>query len=56
MYDWWLMLIAASFGHIVTLDQETPILYRQHSSNAVGAKNTFSSFIYERVAHSKQNA
>lgn len=53
MHDWWLMLIAASFGHIVTLDQETPILYRQHSSNAIGAKNTFSlSFIYERVAHS----
>ena len=53
MQDWWLMLIAASFGHIVTLENQKPILYRQHSSNAIGAKNTFSlSFIFERVAHS----
>ena len=55
VHDWWLMLISASFGHIVTLDQETPILYRRRSINAVGAKNTFSlSFIYEQVAHSNK--
>lgn len=36
MHDWWLMLIAASFGHIDYVDQPT-LLYRQHNDNSVGA-------------------
>lgn len=36
MHDWWLSLVAAAFGHIGYLDESTS-LYRQHSSNEVGA-------------------
>ncbi len=38
MHDWWLALIAAKFGKIFTIKQRT-VLYRQHGSNTVGAKN-----------------
>ena len=38
MHDWWLMLVAAAFGKIGQLDEQT-ILYRQHSQNQIGAKN-----------------
>lgn len=38
MHDWWASLIAAKFGKISCLN-ESLILYRQHSSNSVGAKN-----------------
>lgn len=44
MHDWWIALHAMVFGEIIYL-QEPQILYRQHSSNAVGAKNT-RSFAY----------
>jgi glycosyltransferase involved in cell wall biosynthesis len=37
MHDWWLAMVAAGFGKLVFLE-ETPIAYRQHGSNAVGAK------------------
>lgn len=30
--DWWLMMVAAAFGHIVRLDERT-VLYRRHSAN-----------------------
>jgi glycosyltransferase involved in cell wall biosynthesis len=35
-HDWWLALIAATFGRVVPIP-EPMILYRQHSANAVGA-------------------
>jgi len=35
-HDWWLALIAASFGRIAFVPKPT-ILYRQHGENAVGA-------------------
>lgn len=35
-HDWWLALIAASFGKIAYVPRST-ILYRQHGKNAVGA-------------------
>lgn len=35
MHDWWMGLVAATFGNVVLLDKAT-ILYRQHSNNAVG--------------------
>ena len=38
MHDWWLMLIAAAFGKIATLDEQT-VLYRQHKDNNIGAKD-----------------
>ena len=37
MHDWWLAMAATAFGDLVYLD-ETPIAYRQHEDNAVGAK------------------
>ncbi|MDR0783175.1 MAG: glycosyltransferase family 2 protein [Propionibacteriaceae bacterium] len=35
MHDWWLSLVAAAFGQIGHLDDQT-ILYRQHTANQVG--------------------
>ena len=38
MHDWWLALIATSFGKISYLPKST-VLYRQHTSNEVGAQS-----------------
>lgn len=38
MHDFWLQIVAASFGKIGYLDEPT-ILYRQHGANALGAKS-----------------
>jgi glycosyltransferase involved in cell wall biosynthesis len=38
MHDWWLGLIAAAFGKIGHIHKQT-ILYRQHTSNEIGAKD-----------------
>lgn len=37
MHDWWIALVAASFGHISSISSPT-ILYRQHEKNDTGAK------------------
>lgn len=37
MHDWWLILVASSFGAVSHLNEQT-ILYRQHGNNQVGAK------------------
>lgn len=37
MHDWWIALVASSFGHIRHLNLPT-VLYRQHGSNDTGAK------------------
>lgn len=37
MHDWWLALVAASFGRIAFV-RDTTVQYRQHGENAVGAK------------------
>ena len=39
MHDWWLALIAAAFGHISVLNEQT-IFYRQHGGNQIGAYNS----------------
>lgn len=39
MHDWWLALLAASFGKIICLE-ETLSLYRQHGHNNMGASQT----------------
>lgn len=37
MHDWWLALVASAFGKLIYLD--IPLVhYRQHSNNAIGAK------------------
>ena len=38
MHDWWLMLVAAAFGKIDSLNKQT-VLYRQHGKNEIGAKD-----------------
>jgi len=40
MHDWWMALIAASRGHILFIP-EAKVLYRQHSSNVLGAKHPY---------------
>lgn len=37
MHDWWLALVSANLGEVVENHQRT-VLYRQHGSNALGAK------------------
>jgi glycosyltransferase involved in cell wall biosynthesis len=37
-HDWWLALVAAAFGHVGIVPEAT-VLYRQHDSNAVGARD-----------------
>lgn len=46
MHDWWLGLLAASFGEIRYLHYPL-ILYRQHSANQVGAKDAHSANFYK---------
>jgi glycosyltransferase involved in cell wall biosynthesis len=48
MHDWWLALVAVTFGKIEYLDIPT-VLYRQHSQNDVGAKKWNFSYIFSRV-------
>jgi glycosyltransferase involved in cell wall biosynthesis len=44
MHDWWLALIAAGAGAIVSID-EPLVLYRQHAHNVVGSKRYDSAYI-----------
>lgn len=46
-HDWWIALIAASFGKIGYVNEST-ILYRQHGGNVVGGAD-FSSYIKNRI-------
>jgi glycosyltransferase involved in cell wall biosynthesis len=59
MHDWWLALIAVAFGHLGFVDKPT-VLYRQHRSNEVGAKDVASlSYIVKKtmsVVYSPKNA
>lgn len=55
MHDWWFALIACAFGKIGFVDQST-VLYRQHGSNEVGAKDTRSlCYNLKRLSETKQS-
>ncbi len=51
MHDWWLALVAATFGVIAFVD-EPLVLYRQHGSNALGApsKRTLTAKWLDRIS------
>lgn len=38
MHDWWLALVASAFGKVVPI-RKPLLMYRQHGTNTVGAKN-----------------
>lgn len=40
MHDWWIYLVISATGNVI-YDPEVKILYRQHSSNVVGAKSNY---------------
>ncbi len=45
MHDWWMYLVVSAFGKVI-YDTESKILYRQHSSNAIGYKtNTIARWV-----------
>jgi len=48
MHDWWLALIASTFGKITIVNQPT-VLYRQHSNNDTGAKEWSLAFIARKT-------
>lgn len=55
MHDWWLALVAAYLGQIVTVPKAL-ILYRQHGSNAIGAQDWGLSSITRRFVKNPAEA
>lgn len=51
VHDWWVALIAATFGKIGYLEEST-ILYRQHEDNVIGNQE-YGSYIRKRLASLK---
>ena len=50
-HDWWLGLLAISFGRKVYLPERT-LLYRQHNANSIGAKKVLSFlYILDKIFH-----
>jgi hypothetical protein len=48
LHDWWVALIAASFGKISYVNEST-LLYRQHENNVVGGAD-FLSYFKNRIS------
>lgn len=53
MHDWWLALVASSFGYISCIKEPT-IYYRQHGLNDVGAKRWDFKYIQKRFREQNQ--
>jgi glycosyltransferase involved in cell wall biosynthesis len=54
MHDWWLILTASAFGKVGHLDVQT-VLYRQHGSNEIGAKNVRTiTYKLDRLLHGEE--
>lgn len=54
-HDWWVALIAASFGHIAYI-QDATLSYRQHGNNMIGDQS-FQKYVLDRLKNLKdQNA
>jgi hypothetical protein len=54
MHDWWLGLLAAAFGKIGYLEEQT-ILYRQHGKNEIGARDVRTiSYKLHKLARGKE--
>ncbi len=47
VHDWWIALIASAFGRIEPIEKPT-VLYRQHSSNYIGARKYYITFFLYR--------
>jgi len=50
MHDWWLSLVASALGSRQYLDQSL-IDYRQHASNAIGAKAQDKPVAFKTIVH-----
>lgn len=48
VHDWWIALVASVFGKIRYISS-SPILYRQHSSNLIGATGFGFGYWYDRI-------
>jgi len=50
MHDWWLLLVASTFGQVAHIDRPT-MLYRQHENNQVGAPSKrYATFLLSPLA------
>jgi glycosyltransferase involved in cell wall biosynthesis len=50
MHDWWIALVAATFGHVAYVEMPT-ILYRQHYQNDIGARKWGLDYIISRATN-----
>ena len=48
MHDWWLYLLASSFGTVL-YDKNSRILYRQHGNNAMGIDGSYKTELKNRI-------
>ena len=48
MHDWWIGLVAATFGQIGFINEAT-IKYRQHAQNSIGAKGYNLNYIRKNI-------
>ncbi|UTV79982.1 glycosyltransferase family 2 protein [Acidithiobacillus sp. YTS05] len=49
MHDWWIALVAASFGNIHLIEKPL-LLYRQHGNNDTGAKKYNMFYVLKKIA------
>jgi len=49
MHDWWLVIQTLKYKGIIKELDEATILYRQHSSNEVGARNVNGNYFFRKI-------